>query len=401
MENELILKAYIPSSQEYNFYSKEFKAFMAAMLSKKAKKNDAYMSDTYNSGYYFLRTCVPEFADKVYIGNYNCSKNYASTHMKAAGLRVAFQLVYNPKSKIVKHCKIKSKKSLVFINSKPKPETKQIKSKAPIVKFGGKECIWLNKKECESGKDKTMKLWTLELIDCAVPFSKNGKHNDFGQATELIEQCESELLKKCKQKELDMLVKVKMSKEDNYNKVEPIFEKEKEKNIEKENKPTENSKETNVKETNIKEETQVGEKPKTNNTVETVKTSEEPKEKDVEEVVQPIKKAKEKIKVTKTTKNEFSDETEDENLIYKRIRDAFNGLLNGEINEDKLKQSLKMIVEESRKKPGASEETAKALEQQISQEAEKFNEKLAQKAKIVSAYDSVDKSIDDLKLGGK
>jgi len=97
------------------------------------------------------------------------------------------------------------------------------------VKFGGKECIWLNKEKCESGKDKTMKLWTLELIDLAMPFDRKGKHNDWGKATELREQCESELIAGCTKEELDMLVTVKMSSVDGYEKVEPILEKKNEK----------------------------------------------------------------------------------------------------------------------------------------------------------------------------
>jgi len=101
---------------------------------------------------------------------------------------------------------------------------KEITSKAPIVKFGGKECIWLNKEECENGKDKTMKLWTLELIDKAVPFDREGNHNDWGKAIELQEQCERELVNGCTKEELDMLVTVKMSSVDGYEKVEPILD---------------------------------------------------------------------------------------------------------------------------------------------------------------------------------
>ena len=244
--------------------------------------------------------------------NGNCGwRDQCDTYI---GLRVSFQLIYNPENSIAKSCKTKTQTSSVWDGYEHK-----VTDEAPIVMFGGKECIWLNKEECGSGKDKTMKLWTLELVDCAKPFYKNGKetsHNDFGKAKELLEQCESALVEGCTKEELDMLVTVKMSKEDGYEKAEPILEKAKE--------------------------------------------SEE-----------------------------------------KTVESLFKALLNNEIDEEALRNGLKEISKAEREKEGSSEETAKALETKITEQAKQFNEKLAEREKVSSAFDNVDKSIDDLKLGGK
>ncbi len=323
MASELYLNAYIPSAGEYDIYFNKFIAFMGAKLSEKAKKNGTYSDDTYDAGNYFLRTALAWSSDKVFYGCYNGARDWSFSDRKGAGLRVAFQLIYNPENSLVKGCQTKTQTSLVYDNGKPEytgnGERKEVTSKAPIVMFGGKECIWLNKEECESGKDKTMKLWTLELVDCAKPYYIDGKeepNNDFGKAKALLEQCESALVEGCTKEELDMLVTVKMSKEDNYEKVEPILEK--------------------------------------------AKANEE-----------------------------------------KTVEGLFEALLNNEIDEETLRKGLKEISKTEREKEGASKETAKALETKIAREAKQFNKKLAEREKVGSAFDSVDKSIDDLKLGGK
>jgi len=319
MASELYLNAYIPSAGEYDMYFNKFIAFMGAKLSEKAKKNGAYFSDVHNAGYYFLRTIT---GNGIACGSDNgrrCWRNQSDTKI---GLRVAFQLIYNPENSLVKGCQTKTQTSLVWEDGLPgygSGENKQVISKAPIVMFGGKECICLNKEECESGKDKTMKLWTLELVDCAKPYYIYGKeepNNDFGKAKALLAQCESVLTEGCTREELDMLVTIKMSKEDNYEKAEPILEKAKE--------------------------------------------------------------------------NE-----------EKTVEGLFEALLNNEIDEETLRKSLKEISKAEREKEGASKEIAKTLETKIAREAKQFNKKLAEREKVGSAFDSVDKSIDDLKLGGK
>lgn len=104
-------------------------------------------------------------------------------------------------------------------------------STAPVVTFGKKKYIWLNKDECENGKEKTMSLVSLELIARAKPFDKDGKTNDYGSeaAKDLRQQCEDEALKFATDEEKKLLVKVRLSEKDGYEKAEPILKKEFEK----------------------------------------------------------------------------------------------------------------------------------------------------------------------------
>ena len=68
-----------------------------------------------------------------------------------------------------------------------------------------------------------MELWTLDLVERAVPFDKDGETNDFAKATELIAQCDRVLKENCTKEELDMIIPVEMSSEDNYEKTTSII----------------------------------------------------------------------------------------------------------------------------------------------------------------------------------
>ncbi len=85
----------------------------------------------------------------------------------------------------------------------------------------------------------------------------------------------------------------------------------------------------------------------------------------------------------------------------KSVEGLFNDLASGKIDEETLRTELKKISKEEREKEGASEETAKALKEKIAEQAKIFNEALKEKEKIEKSFDDVDKSIDDLQLGGK
>ena len=153
-------------------------------------------------------------------------------------MRVAFKVIYNPDSSLVKGfrvigfrvkggCRTEKRTTLVGVPiTKFRREQIHVTSSAPIVKFGGKDCVWLNKEDCESGKSKEMELWTLDLVETAVPFCKYGETNDFAKVTELIAQCDRVLKENCTKEELDMIVPVEMSSEDNYEKTTPIYENE-------------------------------------------------------------------------------------------------------------------------------------------------------------------------------
>ena len=238
----LKLDAYIPSKGEYEKYFDKFRAFMSADLSEKAKEQNAFCSSSYNGkGWYPLRSALSGSASRVFCGDINGSLGWINSHNFNAGMRVAFKVIYNPDSSLVKGCRTEKRTTLVYDEKKEK--NFNVTSSAPIVKFGGKDCIWLNKEDCENGKSKEMELWTLDLVEKAVPFNRNDteqplmsfsecrqkideKTTDFAKATELIAQCDRVLKENCTKEELDMIVPVEMSSEDNYEKTTPIYENE-------------------------------------------------------------------------------------------------------------------------------------------------------------------------------
>lgn len=219
---ELKLKAYIPSSDEYEKYFEKFRAFMSADVNEKAEDQGAYISDSYiGKGFFPLRTPWSSNSHELVYGHPSGSLGWSYSDYSDAGLRVAFNLIYNPKSCLVKGSTNEQRTTEVYDEGK----VIKVTSIAPIITFGDKKCIWLNKKECEKGTAKTMECWTLDLVAKAVPFSRECNHCDFAKAKELQEQCERVLTEGCTEEELVMLVPVEMSKEDYYQKATPILEK--------------------------------------------------------------------------------------------------------------------------------------------------------------------------------
>ena len=242
----LKLDAYIPSKGEYEKYFDKFRAFMSADLSEKADEQGAYHGFRKGKGWYPLRSAMLSDSPEIFIkergrivdrfplyspnsiafGDEFGELDWFSSTIDRAGLRVAFKVIYNPNSSLVKGCRIEKRTTLVY--DIKTGENINVTSSAPIVKFGNKDCIWLNKEGCENGKSKEMELWTLDLIEKAEPFDEDGykRTNDFAKATELIAQCDRVLKENCTKEELDMIVPVEMSSEDNYEKTTPIYENE-------------------------------------------------------------------------------------------------------------------------------------------------------------------------------
>ena len=221
----LKLDAYIPSKGEYEKYFDKFHAFMSADVSEKVKKtNDFYDYANYEGkGWYPLRSALSGSANRIFFGNENGSLGWLDSESNLAGLRVAFKVKYNPDSNHVKGCRTKKRTTLVYDGKKE--NNINVTSSAPIVKFGGKDCIWLNREECENGKFKEMELWTLDLVERAVAFDKYGERetNDFALATEPIAQCDRVLKENCTKEELNIIIPGKMSSEDNYEKTTSII----------------------------------------------------------------------------------------------------------------------------------------------------------------------------------
>lgn len=225
----LKLDAYIPSCSEYIKYQKKFPAFMSANLTKTAIKQGLKPNKFYKGKRWFpLRSIQSKETKRIWLGssNGNLSSNYS--HIHNTGLRIAFNIKYNPENSIVKNCKLQKRTTNILNYSLEVDEN--ITSVAPIVKFGKHDCIWLNKEDCECGKANFMELWTLDLVEKALPFSKVNEEPDFKNAHNLIEQCEIALKMNCTKQELDMIIPTEFNSEDCYEKANPILNLEKDKN---------------------------------------------------------------------------------------------------------------------------------------------------------------------------
>ena len=62
-----------------------------------------------------------------------------------------------------------------------------------------------------------MDLWTLDLVDNVFYYDFEEQHIDsFEKAKDLIQACNNILKQNCSQEELDMLLKVKLNKKDDF-----------------------------------------------------------------------------------------------------------------------------------------------------------------------------------------
>ena len=221
---KLKLYGYIPSVSEYNKYYPRFRAFMSADVRVESKISCVdemnLENNDYLKGYFPLRT--PRSTYEIYCGFPDGRLDFHFESMPIYGLRLAFNLIYNPKSKIVKKVSFEERTTEVY--SRQEGEIK-ITGKAPIIIFGGRKCIWLNKEECENGQSKVMECWSLDIIEKARHFS-NKQPSNYGNADKLHKQCDEVLKRSCSEEELAMIVPVEMSEEDNYETATPILEKE-------------------------------------------------------------------------------------------------------------------------------------------------------------------------------
>ena len=144
----LKLDAYIPSKGEYEKYFNKFRAFMSADVSEKAKEQGAYCDENYNGKgcLYPLRSALA--ITKVYYGYSAGRLTWDCSYDMRAGLRVAFKVIYNPDSSLVKGCRTEKRTTLVHdVYDEKEKKNIDVTSSAPIVKFwGGKIVYGLTKK---------------------------------------------------------------------------------------------------------------------------------------------------------------------------------------------------------------------------------------------------------------
>lgn len=102
--------------------------------------------------------------------------------------------------------------------------TSEVTSTLPVIMFGGKPCIWLNQPEILKKEEETMLCWSLKILDCAIPVDRKDNNNDYGQAIETQTQYHNLLKQGCTQEEWAMVVPVRLSQEDGYEKATPILD---------------------------------------------------------------------------------------------------------------------------------------------------------------------------------
>lgn len=309
MTKNLIVYGRPPSANTHIKYSKTHKAFMGAMLTSTAKQHGAVKSIIYkindkSPGHcYLLRT--GEISDnkepKMHLGLGSGRIGSCLSSYNLAGVRIEFNLLYQPDSIIFRQCQDITQTALLGDDEKraqtelmkeqlektkldlekrtmeikdfekkifqamdevgqTKEEGKAIQhmltqkvtmmsllkidrqkyenakrkiknqeylsfytSEAPVFMFGNRPCLWLNKAEVLKKIDKTMLCWSLEILDVAKPIDSLNAHCDYGKAEETQKQYNTLLKDNCSKEELELLIPVKLTSQDNYQNATPIL----------------------------------------------------------------------------------------------------------------------------------------------------------------------------------
>lgn len=234
--SELIQKVFLVSRSTCLKIRERFPAFFSSEIANGDETNEIDPKyKQYKTGPYLTRTvershqdngteeqpdvfCVSQDGGLVDgYGAYNSSWYY---------VRFEILVPYDKTSDIVKNCKMVDRAGpsmpLTYstFNKTPVIET----STAPIVPFGNLEYIWLNKQECETGKNNLMDLVVLKLHlknypQCGRFASENLTYET---ATSLHDQMRSFVRSNCTEKEWEMIVPAKINKDSQ--KVTPVAE---------------------------------------------------------------------------------------------------------------------------------------------------------------------------------
>ena len=122
----LKLDAYIPSKGEYEKYFDKFRAFMSADVSEKVKKQDDFYdyANYEGKGWYPLRSpwSGSGFVKVgIYAGDISGNLSWGDYQSGRDGvLRVAFKVIYNPNSSLVKGCRTEKRTTLVYDRTEKK-----------------------------------------------------------------------------------------------------------------------------------------------------------------------------------------------------------------------------------------------------------------------------------------
>lgn len=230
---DLLVDAYILSIDDFDEGWVKVHAFMGKKVSEKAKKQGAFadpVPEFKGKGFYPLRDVSFKSPKELCFGGHYGARDWDEADTAAAGLCVGVQLIYDPTKDYAKSVEV-TRTSWVDdyvgpINTRDgKFEKKEVTSTADIVTFGGKKYVWINKAECESGDEVTMRLHSLNLEVRAKRIDKNRVSNDFGGkgAKPLRDQCHNFVIEGCTPEEKAMIVKVRISENDGYSSATPIF----------------------------------------------------------------------------------------------------------------------------------------------------------------------------------
>ncbi len=212
----------------------QFPAFTCAELDKKAVKENAFKLRDKN-GRFFGWCLTPSVSTQdfsqdnaIINGFYKDNAVFHISHdggispymasFKGYGLRVSIHLKYMSDSKVTKSCVNKTLTNNICthaINYNPGnsfPLT--ITSTAPVVMFGKREYLWLNRNECETNQEDFMDLVSLKIIAKAKGYKK-GEFN-FADNKKLQRQCVEKALQDSDEEELPLVMKGFLFEQENY-----------------------------------------------------------------------------------------------------------------------------------------------------------------------------------------
>lgn len=146
-----------------------------------------------------------------------------------AVVRPAIRISYSEKSRLVRDMNFMKRTSLVRVNDDKSIELNygiedsiyprvEVTSEAPIIMFGNKTYIWLNREECERRQENIMRLLSEQGHDMALPFDcdQNRQSTDLADALPLLMQYDQVAYGDCTDEELRLAVHYELSNTDDY-----------------------------------------------------------------------------------------------------------------------------------------------------------------------------------------
>ena len=180
---------------------------------------------------------MPFNSARTLVGYHDPNKPHDDVQYAYDGVvRPAIRLVYDKTSRTVKDMNLEKRTSLTRINPDNSIDLDysiedgiypriEVTSEAPIVMFGGKTYIWLNKEACERGESKIMHLLSAYGHDMALPFDSdlNRQSTDLADALPLLEQYDNVAYGACTDEELRLFIPSILSSKDDYERADNIM----------------------------------------------------------------------------------------------------------------------------------------------------------------------------------